>query len=175
MPGSVRVWGHLRWRLMPSPAMRAYRMTAWGQSPALVEAPVPVAGPGQVVVRVAACGLCHSDLAMMAMPAVVGEALGWDIAFTLGHETAGWVHEVGDDVAGLTIGDAVAVASPASCGACRWCLEGRENACSEGLVGRGYGRDGGLAELVLVVVGDDIAVVRVDDTVTVVARTAELV
>lgn len=125
-------------------------MTAWEQPPSLVAVADPVAGPGQVVVRVAACGLCHSDLAMMAMPAAIGDGLGWQIPFTLGHETAGWVHEVGHGVTSVAVGDAVAVASPASCGRCRWCLAGRENSCAEGLVGRGYGRDGGLADLLLV-------------------------
>lgn len=128
-------------------------MTAWEQPPSLVAVPDPVAGPGQVVVRVAACGLCHSDTAMMTMPAAIGGGLGWQIPFTLGHETAGWVHEVGEGVAGFAAGDPVAVASPASCGSCRWCLAGRENACANGLVGRGYGRDGGLADLLLV---DDV-------------------
>lgn len=125
-------------------------MTAWEAPPVLVEVADPVAGPGQVVVRIASCGLCHSDLAMMAMPGSLGEALGWQIPFTLGHESAGWVHEVGEGVSGFAVGDAVAVASPASCGSCRWCLAGRENSCANGLVGRGYGRDGGLADLLLV-------------------------
>ena len=132
---------------------RAYRMTAWEQPPALVEVPVPVPAAGQVVVRVAGCGLCHSDVAMMAMPAAVGEGLGWQIPFTLGHESAGWVYEIGEGVTAVAVGDAVAVASPASCGTCRWCREGRENACADGLVGRGYGRDGGLADLLVV---DDV-------------------
>lgn len=136
---------------MSSPAgSRAYRMTAWEQPPQLVEVAAPEAGPGQVVVRVAGCGLCHSDVAMMAMPGAIGEQLGWQIPFTLGHESAGWVHEVGEGVVGFRVGDAVAVASPASCGACRFCRAGRENACASGLAGRGYGRDGGLADLLLV-------------------------
>ena len=133
--------------------MRAYRLVAWERPPELVEVPVPTPGPGQVVVRVAGCGLCHSDLDMMAMPAAMGEALGWSMPFTLGHETAGWVAAVGNGVDGVAEGDAVAVSSPSSCGRCRWCLAGRDNACPNGLVGRGYGRDGGLAEAVLV---DDV-------------------
>ncbi|MEZ5139762.1 MAG: alcohol dehydrogenase catalytic domain-containing protein [Acidimicrobiales bacterium] len=100
-----------------------------------------------------AAALCHSDLDMMAMPAAMGEALGWSMPFTLGHETAGWVAAVGTGVIGVAEGDAVAVSSPSSCGRCRWCLAGRDNACPHGLVGRGYGRDGGLAGAVLV---DDV-------------------
>jgi propanol-preferring alcohol dehydrogenase len=130
--------------------MRAFRLPGWGQAPRLEEVAVPVAGPGQVLVRVGACGLCHSDLAMMAMPADVGDALGWQIPFTLGHEAAGWVAAVGDGVDGLSIGDAVAVASPAFCGSCRWCAAGHQNRCAATMVGRGYGRDGALADHVLV-------------------------
>lgn len=132
------------------PTMRAHRLLAWEQPPQLVEVPVPVPGPGEVVVQVAGCGLCHSDLAMMAMPEAMGAALGWSMPFTLGHETAGWVAAVGSGVTGVAEGDPVALASPSSCGACRWCLAGQENACPHGTVGRGYGRDGGLAEQVLV-------------------------
>lgn len=141
--------------------MRAYRLLGWEQPPQLAEVAVPTPGPGQVVVRVAGCGLCHSDLEMMAMPAAVGDHLGWQVPFTLGHETAGWVAAVGAGVDGLDEGQPVAVSSPSSCGRCRWCLAGRDNACPNGLVGRGYGRDGGLAEHVLV---DDVrSVLPLDD------------
>jgi propanol-preferring alcohol dehydrogenase len=130
--------------------MAAFRITAWERPPELVEVPVPEPGPGQVRVRVAGCGLCHSDLTMSAMPGALGEQLGWRVPFTLGHETAGWVDAVGSGVSGWVEGEPVALASPASCGSCRWCLRGQENACPAGLVGRGYGRDGGLAEHVIV-------------------------
>ncbi|MCU1496838.1 MAG: putative alcohol dehydrogenase [Acidimicrobiales bacterium] len=130
--------------------MRAYRILGWQQPAQLVEVAVPEPGPGQVRVRVAGCGLCHSDLAMTQVPADMGKAMGWSVPFTLGHETAGWIDAIGAGVTGLAEGDAVALASPASCGRCRWCRRGTENACSQGLVGRGYGRDGGLAEYVLV-------------------------
>ncbi|MBX3315044.1 MAG: alcohol dehydrogenase catalytic domain-containing protein [Actinobacteria bacterium] len=133
--------------------MAALRIVQWERPAELVEVPVPDPGPGQVRVRVAGCGLCHSDLTMAAMPASMGEALGWRVPFTLGHETAGWIDAVGPGVeglAGLAEGDEVALAAPASCGRCRSCLAGLESACTEGYVGRGYGRDGGLAEYVLV-------------------------
>ena len=133
--------------------MWAYRVVEWGRPAELVEIPGPEPGPGQVRVRVAGCGLCHSDLTMMSMDGAVGEALGWQMPFTLGHETAGWVDAVGSGVDPESTpaqGTAVALVSPSSCGACRWCRRGQENACPNGLLGRGYGRDGGLAEYVIV-------------------------
>ncbi|HYI62486.1 MAG TPA: alcohol dehydrogenase catalytic domain-containing protein [Acidimicrobiales bacterium] len=130
--------------------MAAYRIVAWGRAPELVEVPVPEVGPGQVLVEVAGCGLCHSDLAMAAMPAEVGRALGWRVPFTLGHETAGRVAAVGAGVGGLAVGDPVALTSPSSCGACAHCRAGRDSACPHGDTGRGYGRDGGLARYVRV-------------------------
>ena len=131
--------------------MLAYRIMEWGGPVELTEVPVPVPGPGQVLVKVAGCGLCHSDLGMMGMPAQYGEPLGWSMPFTLGHETAGWVAEIGPHaVVDVAEGDAVALAAAASCGRCRYCIAGRDNACPAGAAGRGYGRDGGLAEYVLV-------------------------
>jgi len=130
--------------------MTALRIVEWERSAELVEVPVPEPGPGQVRVRVAGCGLCHSDLTMAAMPASVGRALGWQVPFTLGHETAGWIDAWGPGVEGVAEGQPVAVAAPASCGRCRDCRRGLESGCAAGLVGRGYGRDGGLAAFVLV-------------------------
>ncbi|MBG0565077.1 alcohol dehydrogenase catalytic domain-containing protein [Actinoplanes aureus] len=130
--------------------MRAYRMTGWGEPSRATTVPVPAPGPGEVLVRVAGCGLCRSDLTMRRMPQVVGEKLGWRMPFTLGHETAGRVAALGAGVEGLTLGEAVALVSPASCGTCRFCLRGQDSMCPHGLTGRGYGRDGGLADYVLV-------------------------
>jgi propanol-preferring alcohol dehydrogenase len=130
--------------------MRAYRILDWLQAPELVEVADPEPGPGQVVVRVAGNGLCHSDAMMSQMPGEIGELLGWRVPFTLGHEVAGWVAAVGDGVTAVAEGDPVALVSAASCGVCEMCVRGRDNACLHNDAGRGYGRDGGLAELVLV-------------------------
>lgn len=133
--------------------MRAYRVVEWGRGAELVEVAVPEPGPGQVRVRVAGCGLCHSDLVMPAMDAAAGESLGWRVPFTLGHETAGWIDATGEGAVlpeGLREGSSVALISPSSCGTCRWCARGQDNACPHGVVGRGYGRDGGLADHVVV-------------------------
>ena len=130
--------------------MRAYRLVEWERPPELVEVEAPRPGRGQVVVKVAGNGLCHSDATMATIPQSIGELIGWRMPFTLGHEVAGWVHELGEGVVGLDVGDAVALVSPTSCGTCDLCIRGRDSACPNGLAGRGYGRDGGLADYVLV-------------------------
>ncbi|GLY65468.1 alcohol dehydrogenase catalytic domain-containing protein [Amycolatopsis taiwanensis] len=136
---------------MDERTMPAYRVTGWGGPAQLREVPVPRPGPGQVLVRVAGCGLCRSDLGMMRMPASRGQALGWSMPFTLGHETAGRVAAIGSAAAAdLAEGDAVALVAAASCGRCRYCVAGQDNACPASATGRGYGRDGGLAPYVLV-------------------------
>lgn len=129
--------------------MLAYRLVEWEAPARLVEAPVPTAGPGEVRVRVAGNGLCHSDLGMMHMPGAMVEPIGWRVPFTLGHEVAGWVDQLGEGVTGVAPGDPVALVSPSSCGRCRYCAVGLEGACVEGAAGRGYGRDGGLAPYVV--------------------------
>src|SRR4051794_22734581 len=80
--------------------MRAYRITAWERPPELVDTAVPEPGPGQLLVKVAGNGLCHSDLTMMAIPASIGTMLGWRVPFTLGHETAGWIEAIGPGLRG---------------------------------------------------------------------------
>jgi alcohol dehydrogenase, propanol-preferring len=127
--------------------MRAYRLTSWGSEPRTVDLPVPDPAPGQTLIRVAGCGLCHSDFTMRRMPEKAGRALGWSMPFTLGHETAGWI---ASPIEGFSVGDPVALVSANSCGQCLYCTSGRDNCCPTGLRGRGFGTDGGLAEYVLV-------------------------
>jgi propanol-preferring alcohol dehydrogenase len=136
--------------------MPAYRVVAWQQQPQLVDAPVPEPAAGEVLIRVAGNGLCHSDAMMSQLPESVGDLLGWRVPFTLGHEIAGHVAAVGEGVAGLALGDAVALVSPTSCGACRYCRRGQDSACLSGGAGRGYGRDGGLTHYVVAPAGRGI-------------------
>ena len=133
-----------------SEMMKAFRIVEWEHPPELTEAPVPAPGPGEVLVKVAGNGLCHSDVGMALAPAAFMEPLGWRVPFTLGHEVGGHVAELGPGALGFEVGDAVAVVSPHSCGHCIWCARGQDNNCDDSIVGRGYGIDGGLARYVLV-------------------------
>ena len=144
--------------------MWAYRLTQWESDPEVVDIAVPDPGPGEVRVRVGGVGLCHSDLTMSAMPGSVGEALGWSMPFTLGHETAGWVDLLGDGVSSVRVGEAVAVLSPHPCGQCRDCAAGRDILCAKAAAGRGYGRDGGLAEFVTAPAWHLVALGELDPT-----------
>ncbi|MEB4615873.1 alcohol dehydrogenase catalytic domain-containing protein, partial [Leucobacter sp. M11] len=129
--------------------MTAYQLPSWQGTPKLSTVPVPEPGPGEVLVRVSAVGLCHSDINMQQIPAEVGNMLGWSVPFTLGHEISGTVAALGDGVTGFAPGDAVAVSATNPCGVCWYCLRGDDQNCVlPG--GRGYGADGGLAVYVIV-------------------------
>ena len=127
--------------------MKAYRLTP-GSPPRMEDVPEPEPDPGEVVVRVAGAGACHSDLHLMD-----GMAM-WTNPFTLGHENTGWVEALGPGVDGWQKGDAVAVYGPWGCGRCRRCRNGAENYCERSAeiayAGGGLGRDGGMAPLMLV-------------------------
>ncbi|MBV9293419.1 MAG: alcohol dehydrogenase catalytic domain-containing protein [Frankiales bacterium] len=126
--------------------MRAYRLLDW-QQPGFSDVPDPDPAPGQVRVRVSGVGLCHSDVLFLEAAAGL---LPYDVPFTLGHEIAGVVDGVGDDVAGLADGDAVAVACMSPCWTCKWCRRGADNYCVNTWRGRGFGADGGLTRYVVV-------------------------
>ena len=127
--------------------MRAYRILEDGTHGHVDDVPVPDPGPGEILVRVAGAGLCHSDIHLFHL----GAGLPWK-PFTLGHETSGWVASTGPGVDGLDEGDAVIVHGTWGCGTCPPCRHGHEALCARngGVVGGGLGRDGGLAEYVLV-------------------------
>jgi len=126
--------------------MLAYRLTDW-QTPSLVDVPTPRPGAGEVLVRVAAAGLCGTDLKLMAAPP---DSTPFRPPYTLGHEIAGWVEALGDGTPGLAEGEAVAVSASSFCAQCELCLTGHTNYCAAATPGRGFGVDGGLAEFVVV-------------------------
>ncbi len=125
--------------------MKAAVVTAFDQPLSVVDRPVPVPGAGQVLVRVEASGLCHTDV-----HAARGD---WPVKptppFVPGHEGVGVVEQVGDRVSGLVVGDRVAVPWLGyACGRCEYCVDGRETLC-ESQVNTGYGVDGAHAEYAL--------------------------
>ena len=84
---------------------------------------VPDPGPGEALVRVKACGVCHTDLHYR------DGGINDDFPFLLGHEAAGTVESVGDGVANVAPGDFVIIAWRSPCGTCRSCVRGRPWYC----------------------------------------------
>jgi propanol-preferring alcohol dehydrogenase len=131
--------------------MLALQLTAWQHPPEPREVPVPKPAPGEVLIKVGGAGVCHSDLHLLEWPE--GQ-MDFDPPFTLGHENAGWVQELGSGVTGFEIGDPVAVYGPWGCGRCASCRRSSENYCERQTelraLGGGLGLDGGMAEYMLV-------------------------
>ena len=106
--------------------MRALRLTEWKSDPVATEVPVPEPQGPEVLVEVAAAGLCRTDLHIMSSPP---GAYPYTLPFTLGHESAGRVAALGPEASGVDVGDPVVVYSRWGCGTCWQCASGRDNAC----------------------------------------------
>lgn len=134
--------------------MKALQYIEIGTPPQVVDVPKPTPGPGQVLLKVTAGGVCHSDAFVMSLPADQYDVFGFGLPLTLGHEGAGVVAELGEGVTGIAIGDAVAVYGPWGCGRCHNCSQGKENYCTEaarlGIKPPGLGAPGSMAEYVLI-------------------------
>lgn len=119
----------------------------------VVEVPTPSPGPGEVLVRVVGCGMCHTDLHYLDH----GVKTFKEPPIILGHEAAGTVETLGDGSANVAEGDRVLIPAVLSCGTCRYCRRGRENIC-DNLVMLGNNMDGAYAEFVVVPASQLIAV-----------------
>ena len=108
------------------------------------DVPTPQAGRGEIVVRVAAAGICHSDAHYRAGTSPVGP-----LPLTPGHEVAGTVTQVGEGVTSVSAEDRVALHYLVTCGVCEYCVRGLEQFCTSGKM-IGKHRDGGYAEFVVV-------------------------
>jgi acryloyl-coenzyme A reductase len=123
--------------------MRAMVVPAFGTPPELREVPDPVVSDGAVLLKVKACGVCHTDLK-------VRDGLVADTAapVVLGHEVAGEVVAVGSGVAGIEVGDRGVPYGYETCGTCIHCRRGEDALC-ESLAGRlGFDHQGGQSELI---------------------------
>jgi alcohol dehydrogenase, propanol-preferring len=106
--------------------------------------PTPVPGEGQVLLRVAACGICRTDLHVLD-----GDLTDPKLPLVLGHEIVGTVVDIGAGADRLALGSRVGVPWLGwTCGTCPYCLAGRENLCN-GARFHGYTLDGGYAEYVV--------------------------
>src|SRR5512143_101580 len=105
----------------------------------------PVAGPGELLVRVAACGVCRTDLHV-----IEGDLAPRRLPLVPGHQVVGRVEATGDACVRFRAGDRVGIAwLRGTCGTCAWCLSGAENLC-EGSRYTGWDADGGYAERAVV-------------------------
>ncbi len=111
----------------------------------LVTRDIPHVGPGDVLLKIEATTLCGTDIRILDGSKTAGVRPG----VTPGHEIAGRIAVVGDEVSGYAVGQQATVSIVVSCNRCRACLNGREHLC-ENLALFGYGIDGGLAEYMLV-------------------------
>src|SRR5947209_5454656 len=115
---------------------------------AIADLPAPVSGPGEVLVRVAACGICGSDVhgydgsSGRRIPPII-----------MGHEAAGIVSAIGKGVTGIAKGDRVTFDSTVYCGTCGFCVRGQVNLCDRrqvlGVSCSDYRRAGAFAEAVV--------------------------
>ncbi len=123
--------------------MKAVRLVKTGQPLELHEVPVPTPAAGDVLVRVRAAGICHSDAHYRA-----GISSVEPLPKTLGHEVAGVVEQIGGEVKDVKPGDRVCLHYLATCGDCDWCRAGNEQFCRTAQM-IGKHRDGGYAEFIL--------------------------
>jgi len=127
--------------------MKAVRVHAYEQQPTIDNVPEPAAsGPMDVVVRVDAAGVCRTDLHIIE--GQWAEKSGVELPYTIGHENAGTVVEVGAAVTNVTVGDAVILHPLVTCGLCRACRAGDDVHCADSRF-PGISVDGGMAELML--------------------------
>jgi propanol-preferring alcohol dehydrogenase len=131
--------------------MKALQYRTIGSAPEVVTVADPEPEPGEVLLKVTAAGVCHSDIAVMEWPA---EGFPYRLPLTLGHEGVGTVAALGAGVTGLVEGDPVAVYGPWGCGLCAKCAEGKENYClvarERGIDPPGLGAPGAMAEYMIV-------------------------
>jgi NAD+-dependent secondary alcohol dehydrogenase Adh1 len=127
--------------------MKAVRLHAYHQQPVVEDVPDPVIkGPLDVIIKIGGAGVCRTDLHI-----IEGQweaAMGPDLPYTVGHENAGWVQEIGAAVTNVKVGDTVILHPTPTCGLCRACRAGQDMHCTSSSF-PGLDSDGGMAEYLL--------------------------
>ncbi len=124
--------------------MRAVQMIETGKPLQMQEIPIPSVGEKEILVRVRAAGICHSDAHYRAGRSGMGK-----LPITLGHEVSGIVESIGSQVTTVQAGDRVALHYNISCGDCYYCSSGNEQFCTTVKM-LGHHVDGGYAEFIAV-------------------------
>ena len=125
--------------------MKAVRLHQYHEWPTVESVPEPeITGAWDVIVRIGGAGLCRTDLHVYEGQWAAKS--GIELPYTIGHENAGWVHEVGSAVTNVEVGDAVIVHPLITCGLCRACRAGDVMHCDDQAF-PGIDTDGGWAEL----------------------------
>jgi len=127
--------------------MKAVRLHTYHQQPVIEDVPEPTAkGPFDVVVKIGGAGVCRTDLHIIEEQ--WAEKSGVTLPYTIGHENAGWVHEIGAAVSNVAVGDTVILHPTPTCGLCHACRAGNDMHCVAGSF-PGIDSDGGMAEYLL--------------------------
>jgi len=127
--------------------VKAVRLHAFHQNPQIDEVPDPkISGPLDVIVKIGGAGVCRTDLHIME--GQWDAAMGTPLPYTLGHENAGWVHEIGSAVTNVAVGDTVILHPTPTCGLCHACRAGDDMHCVNSSF-PGLSTDGGMAEYLL--------------------------
>src|SRR5712691_5549256 len=127
--------------------MKAVRLHKFHTQPVIDEVPEPtVSGPLDVVVKVGGAGVCRTDLHII--DGQWDAAMSPSLPYTLGHENAGWVHQVGSAVTNVAVGDTVILHPTPTCGLCHACRAGNDMHCTNNSF-PGLSHDGGMAEYLL--------------------------
>jgi NAD+-dependent secondary alcohol dehydrogenase Adh1 len=127
--------------------VKAVRLHKFNEMPVVDDVPEPeITGPLDVIVKIGGAGVCRTDLHIME--GQWDAAMGTPLPYILGHENAGWVHEVGTGVTNVAVGDTVILHPLVTCGLCRACRAGDDMHCENNAF-PGLSRDGGMAEYLL--------------------------
>ena len=127
--------------------MKAVRLHKFHSAPVIDEVPEPtITHPLDVIVKIGGAGVCRTDLHII--DGQWDAAMGTPLPYTLGHENAGWVSEIGSAVTNVAVGDTVILHPTPTCGLCHACRAGDDMHC-ENSTFPGLSTDGGMAEYLL--------------------------
>lgn len=127
--------------------MKAVRLHGYHQQPVVEDVPDPkINGPLDVIVKIGGAGVCRTDLHIIE--GQWADAMNPTLPYTIGHENAGWVEEIGSAVTNVQVGDTVILHPTPTCGLCHACRAGNDMHC-ENSTFPGLDSDGGMAEYLL--------------------------